>query len=157
MSTRKKKLLARLTKGIEKTRTILGALESDQRQAVLYEEPYPWTVRDLLAHFLSAEAGLLQVAESIAAGGPGAPQGLDYDAFNAEEQKRLADVPFEQLLDDLVAARQRTMQFLEALDDEKMDWMGHHPALGEVTLEMVLNAIYGHQLLHMRDLAHVLD
>ncbi len=31
-----------------------------------------------------------------------------------------------------------------------------HPALGEVTLEIFINAIYGHQLMHMRDLQRLL-
>jgi hypothetical protein len=30
--------------------------------------------------------------------------------------------------------------------------MGYHPALGKVTLEALINAIHGHQLMHMRDL-----
>jgi len=34
--------------------------------------------------------------------------------------------------------------------------MGHHQALGEITLEDMINAIYGHQLMHMRDLRPLL-
>jgi hypothetical protein len=31
--------------------------------------------------------------------------------------------------------------------------MGHHPALGQVTLEALINVIHAHQLMHMRDLS----
>jgi hypothetical protein len=30
--------------------------------------------------------------------------------------------------------------------------MGRHPALGQISVETMILAIYGHQLMHMRDL-----
>ncbi len=152
MSARIKQLLSRLRKGIEKTNAIFGSISPAQWDAVLYTEPYPWTVRDLLAHFLSVEEGLLSVAQDIAAGGRGAPAGFDYDAFNAAEQERLAGVPPERLLVDLSTARQRTIEWVMGLSEADLDRVGYHPALGEITLETFINAIYGHQLLHMREL-----
>ncbi|HIE37721.1 MAG TPA: DinB family protein [Anaerolineales bacterium] len=152
MSARIEQLLARLRKGIDKTMAIFNAISPAQWEAVLYEEPYPWTVRDLLAHFVSAEEGLLRIAQDIAAGGPGAPEGFDYDAYNAAEQKRLADIPPESLLAALYTARQRTIEWVKSLQETDLDRKGRHPALGEIDLETFINAIYGHQLLHMRDL-----
>jgi hypothetical protein len=157
MSERVDKLLARLRKGGDKTLGIFGSLGPAQWGVVLYEEPYPWTARDLLVHFVSAEDALLQAAQNIAAGGPGAPEGFDYDAFNADEQKRLADVSPEQLLADMQAARQRTIEWLAGLQEADMDRVGRHPALGEITLEDFVNVIYGHQLMHMRELMPLLD
>ncbi|HEC34228.1 MAG TPA: DinB family protein [Chloroflexi bacterium] len=152
MSERVERLLARLQKGIDKTMTIFGSIRQAQWGVVLYEEPYPWTVRDLLAHFVSAEEGLLRLAQDIAAGGPGAADDFDYDEYNAAEQERLAGIPPEQLLADLIAARQRTIAWVAGLREADLDRVGRHPALGEVTLEAFVNAIYGHQLMHMRDL-----
>ena len=156
MSERIERLVARLQKGIGKTKAVFEAISPAQWETVLYEEPYPWTVRDLLAHFVSAEEGLLRIAQDIAAGGPGAPEGFDYDAYNAAEQKRLADVPPEKLLADLTAARQRTIEWVKSLQEADLDRVGRHPALGEIDLETFINAIYGHQLLHMRDLMQAL-
>ncbi|HHH41529.1 MAG TPA: DinB family protein [Chloroflexi bacterium] len=156
MSERIERLVARLQKGIGKTMAIFNAISPAQWETVLYEKPYPWTVRDLLAHFVSAEEGLLQIAQDIATGGPGAPEGFDYDAYNAAEQKRLADVPPEKLLADLTAARQRTIEWVKSLQEADLDRVGRHPALGEIDLETFINAIYGHQLLHMRDLMQAL-
>jgi hypothetical protein len=156
MSDRIGKLLSRLRKGIAKSQEIFESLEPGEWQVVLYEEPYPWNARDLLAHFASAEAGLLGVAQDIAAGGPGAPEGFDYDAFNASEQERLARVPREQLLADLIAARQVTLTWVEELEETALDRTGRHPALGEISVEAFVNTIYGHQLMHIRDLMQVL-
>jgi len=109
----------------------------------------------LLAHFLSAEVGLLRIGQDIAAGGPGAPEGFDYDEFNAQEQVRLAGLPPATLLAQLAAARAATIAWLSSLDDADLDRVGRHPALGQVNLETFVNAIYGHQLMHMRDLARL--
>jgi 1,6-anhydro-N-acetylmuramate kinase len=156
MSARQKKLLGRLRKGMRKTKEILEPLTPEQWDTVLYPEPYPWTVRDLLAHFLSAEEGLRRIGQDIAAGGRGAPEGLDYNHYNAEEQERLAGIPAEELLADLHTARQETIAWVEGLADEDLDREGYHPALGKIDLETLINAIYGHQLMHMRDAMAVL-
>ncbi|HEY76729.1 MAG TPA: DinB family protein [Thermoflexia bacterium] len=156
MSERVERLLKRLEKGLNKTLSIFGSLSPAQWDVVLYEEPYPWTVRDLLAHFVAAEEGLLQVAQDIARGGPGAPEGFDYDAYNAAEHQRRAGIPPEQLLKDLEAARRRTIEWVRGLTDADLDRVGRHPALGEINLETFIEAIYGHQLLHMRDLMNAM-
>jgi hypothetical protein len=156
MSKRAKGLVARLQKGARKTQAIFDSLTDEQWQMTLYEEPLIWTMRDLLAHFLSAEEGLLRMAQNVAAGGEGAPEDFDYDAFNASEQTRLAGTEPEKLLTDLAAARQTTIAWVEALDEDALDRKGHHPALGEITLEDMINAIYGHQLMHVRDLRPLL-
>ena len=152
MAERVNDLVARLRKGGRKTTELLGTLSHEQWQVVLYVGPPAWTVRDLLAHFLSAEEALLHIAQDIAAGGPGAPVGFDYNAFNADEQARLADIPPQQLLADLAAAREATIAWVAGLDEADLDRRGHHPALGEITLEAFINGFYGHQLLHVRDL-----
>jgi hypothetical protein len=152
MAERVNELVSRLRKGGHKTAEILGGLSDDQWQMVLYAGPPAWTVRDLLAHFLSAEEALLHIARDIAAGGPGAPVGFDYHAFNADEQARLAGIPPHQLLADLAAAREATIAWVAGLEEADLERTGHHPALGEITLEAFINGFYGHQLLHMRDL-----
>ena len=152
MSERVNELVSRLRKGATKTVEILSSLTDDQWKTVLYQEPYPWTVRDLSAHFLSSEVGLLRIMQDIAANGPGAPEGFNYNEFNAQEQTRLAGLPPRQLLADLATAREATIAWVAGLSDADLDRVGHHPALGQINLETFVNAVYGHQLMHMRDL-----
>jgi len=156
MGNRVDDLVARLTKGAGKTTQILGGLSDDQWQMALYTEPLAWTVRDLAAHFLSAEVALLRVMQDVASGGPGAPEDFNYDAFNSDEQIRLAGLPPRRLLADLAEARAATIAWVSNLDEADLDRHGRHPALGEITLETFINAIYGHQLMHMRDLQRLL-
>lgn len=149
-------LVARLRKGGRKTAEVFGSLSNAQWEMTLYEGPPVWTVRDLLAHFLSAEEGLLHAAQDIAAGGPGAPECLDYNGYNAAEQTRLAGQSSDELLADLAAARGATIAWVAELDDTDLDRIGHHPALGNIALEDFITAIYGHQLMHVRELRALL-
>lgn len=157
MSKRVEKLAARLRTGGESTMRLLKGLSETQWQTVLYEEPYPWTVRDMLAHLLSTEEGLARLAQDVAAGGSGAPEDFgDYDHFNAEEQERLAGTPVSKLLADLAAARAATVEWVTVLEDATLDREGRHPALGQVPLDTLINIIHGHQLIHVRDLKALL-
>jgi hypothetical protein len=149
-------LVIRLRRGGNKTLETLRSLSGAQWQMVLYEEPYPWTVRDMAAHLLSAEKGLRRIAKSVAAGGPGAPRGFDYNAHNAEEQVRMADLSPKKLLAGLTDARQTTIDWVSELGEADLDRTGYHPALGEVTLETLINAFHSHQLMHLRDLKALL-
>lgn len=145
-------LLAKLEKGHRKTLEIFAALNPEQWAQVVYETPHIWRTRELLAHFVSSEEALLKLAQDVAAGGEGAAPDFDYDAFNAQEQERLRGHSPEELLAALDRARRATLAWVGTLDDSTLDRVGRHPALGEVTLETMIMAIYGHQLLHMQDL-----
>ena len=149
-------LAARLKKGRQKTFEILNALTPEQWQQPLYEEP-AWQVRNLLAHFVSSEKQLLALAQNVAGGGPGAPPDLDINNFNAEEQKRLEGQSPGVLLDLLDQERRQTIEWIRTLDENQLDRIGYHPVLGDVNLETMILAIYGHQLMHMRDLQRLLE
>ncbi|MBN1956080.1 MAG: DinB family protein [Anaerolineae bacterium] len=151
MSERKERLLERLQKGMARTEELFASLSPEQWEQIVYINP-PWTTRDLLAHFFSAEEALRYLLVDIARGGGGAPEEFELDAMNAAEQARLADVPREKLLADLIASRQQTIEFVAQLDPDLLDRVGRHPGLGEITVETFVDAIYGHQLFHVRDL-----
>jgi hypothetical protein len=144
-------IVARLEKGMVKTREKFGSLSAEGWRALVYDGPPPWTARDLAAHFYSAEVGLLLMARDVAVGGQGAPEGFDFDCFNAQEQQRLAGMAPQEVLASLAQARAETIEFARALTEEQLDLVGRHPALGMVSIEVMLTAIYGHQLMHMRE------
>ncbi len=50
-------------------------------------------------------------------------------------------------------ARERTIDWVRTLDAAQLDRVGYHPALGQVNVETLVLSIYGHQLMHMRDLS----
>jgi hypothetical protein len=109
-----------------------------------------------LAHFVSAEKQLLSLAQSVSRGGEGTPLEFDIDRFNAKEQSRLEGQSLTLLLDLLYLERQRTIEWVRTLGDDQLEKIGRHPALGDVNVETMIGAIYGHQLIHMRDLSKLL-
>jgi hypothetical protein len=153
--SRAEALSARLEKGRLKTNEIFGSLKPEQWQQVLYQPPV-WQVRNLLAHFCSSERHLRSLVQDVAAGGQGAPENLDIDSFNAAEQRRLEGQSPASLLFLLDQERLQTIMWVTSLEDEQLDRVGRHPALGQVNVEVMITAIYGHQLLHMRDLSRLL-
>jgi hypothetical protein len=156
-SERVESLIGKLEKGGLKTQELMRSLAADQWGRILYDGPPAWNVRDLLAHLVSAEPRLLQIAQDVAGGGPGAPPGFDLDVFNAEERRRFMDESPQELLSALAETRQATLDWVRTLADSELDRRGRHPALGAITVEAMITAIYGHQLLHMRDLKAKLE
>jgi hypothetical protein len=150
--TRLQGLMAKLERGQRKTSETFRGLSPAQWARPIYDDPTTWTARNLLAHFLSSERVLLSLCQDVARGGPGAPDGFDFDAFNAQQQPLYQNVPTAELIEQLEAARTQTLDWLRALGEGQLDQIGRHPALGEISLETMILAIYGHQLMHMRDL-----
>ena len=149
-------LIARLEKGGQRTQEILGDLKPEEWELVVYDDPDPWTIRDVLAHFVSSEEYLRAMAQDVVSGGQGASEMLDLNAVNAAEQERLEERPPQELLANLKAERERTIAWLRTLDDAALDLEGRHPALGEANVEGFINAIYGHHILHMREVQPVI-
>ena len=150
-SPRVEALISKLEKGEQKTNEIFEKLSPDQWDQVVYTSPHKWTWRELLAHFVSAELRLLEVAQNVADGGSGTPEGFSFDDFNAQEVPKFNDYPAPRLMAMLDIERQETIDWVVTLDDNHLDRTGRHPVLGIVNVEAMVNAIYGHQLLHMRD------
>jgi hypothetical protein len=113
-------------------------------------------VRDIVAHLVSAEDGLRAVVQDIVSGGGGAPPGLDHDEINASEQVRLGGVPAAQLVCALANSRQETIRWVASLSEADLGLVGRHPALGEITVAAHLTAMYGHGVMHLRDLRRAL-
>lgn len=145
-------LLARLEKGRLKTAELFTEISPAQWSQLLYTDPCAWDARALLAHFLSSEVRLLQLAQDVARGGEGVGASFDLDSFNAEEQLRLEGKTPAEMLAALDAARKETIAWARTLTEAQLDLAGRHPALGVTSLENILLAIYGHQLMHARDL-----
>jgi hypothetical protein len=153
-SPRVEALAARLEKGRKKSFEIFNAITPEQWQVPLYLQP-EWRVHHLLAHFVSSESQLRLLIQDVASGGMGAPPDLDLDSYNASEQTRLEGRSVLELLDMLETERQQTLEWVRTLDDDQLDKIGRHPALGLVNVETMITAIYGHQLMHMRDLSRL--
>ncbi len=146
-------LAARLDQGGAKVEATLRALPPDRWASIVYRCPTPWTVRDVIAHLLSAECALLLLAQDVASRGSGSPDGFDYHGFNWEEQEKFQSHSPDDLLLQLGRARLETIEWVRSFQPSVLENRGRHRGLGLTTLETMLNAMQGHQLLHLHNIA----
>jgi len=145
----------RLVEEGEETVAFFRAMAQDVWGRRLYDEG-PWTVRDALAHLVSAERNFYLLVENIRDGGAGAPEDFSIDHFNADEVAAQANVPPGQLIDAFREARQKNIALVEAMGDEALAKEGRHPYLGVAPLDKIIKLIYRHTMLHQRDIKALL-
>ena len=72
-------LAERLKKEGEKVTAYFSTLTDEQWQTEVYTEGDIWMIRNVLAHFVTSERGLLKLFERIRQGGPGAAEDFSID------------------------------------------------------------------------------
>lgn len=127
------------------------AAHAERADAPIYADGAAWSLRQTLEHLVLSERGLLQAFGDVAAGGPGAPESMDIEAFNREQTDALAALSYAALGEAFLAQRSATVAFTRALSDEQLARRGRHPALGEASLTEMLKMIVLHGGMHMRD------
>lgn len=150
------RLAQRLHQEGQKTIAFFRALTVEQLGQQLYVDGSQWTVQHLLAHFVSAERGICALLENILAGGPGAPDHFDIDAYNEQHVAELHHTPMDDLLKQFVEQRQASIALMQRLQPEDLARMGRHPFLGIASVEDIFKLIYRHNQIHQRDVRKLL-
>jgi uncharacterized protein (TIGR03083 family) len=151
------RLVAKLAAEGDAVQARLASLSPEQWDEALYGEGDGWTVRDLLAHLVTAEQGHQQWIASVAFGGPGVSADFSVDRFNAQKVAALAGCTPDMLLADLANARQQTINLVVGLSEDDLARRGRHPALGEgTTILDGIRIVFMHVRMHLRDLNHSL-
>ena len=146
-------LVEKLTRGIAKSHEIFRVVGPDLWDQPIFDDPGSWNLKDLVAHFVYSEENLQRIAQDIATGGEGYPEGIDIDAFNEIEMEKLRHRSVDELLDNLNDVRKGLIEWVGELSELDLDRVGRHPVLGASNVETVIFSIYAHQLLHMREIA----
>lgn len=149
-------LIKRLERDGEKTIGFFEELDADSWRAQVYTTGSEWTVRDVLAHFVSAERSFKLLVRDVAAGGSGAPRDLQIDDFNEKEVPKLQAMAPDQLMAAYRAARAASIELAGELDPEALDLRGYHPWFGDVEIRDMLKLVYRHNMIHLRDIRSAL-
>lgn len=136
--------------------SVFAGLTADQWQAEVYTEGATWTVRNVLAHFVTAERGLLKLFENVRQGGEGASQDFSIDRYNASMQGRTKTATPQELLEQYKITRAESVAWTLGLSEADLDKQGRHPFLGVTTLREMLKMLYLHNQLHYRDIRKAL-
>ena len=150
-------LAERLKKEGEKVSAYFSGLTDEQWQTEVYTEGDTWTIRNVLAHFVTTERGLLKLFERIRQGGLGASEDFSIDHYNARQQEKTRDIPVPELLKQFSEVRTETIEWVSNLSQDQLTIEGRHPFLGQVPLVEMLKMIYLHNQLHIRDFRKLVE
>lgn len=151
------KLAARLQSEGEKVVAYFSALKDEHWSTEVYTEDNVWTIRNVLAHFVTSERGLLRLFKSIREGGLGASEDFSIDYYNARQQEKTRDLTPNELLAQFVDVRAGTVEWVSSLSDEDLSKEGRHPFLGQVQLIEMLKMLYIHNQIHFRDFRKLVE
>lgn len=150
-------LADRLKKEGEKVVASFFALNDEQWNTDVYTEGDTWTIRNVLAHFVTSERGLLKLFEQIRQGGLGATEDFSIDHYNARQQQKTKDLSPQELLDQFIEVRASAVEWVSGLSTDDLAIEGRHPFLGQVPLVEMIKMLYLHNQIHFRDLRKLVE
>ena len=138
---------------VEAQQALLDALDRVGPNDWLRASPNEgWTVRDLLTHLATAEAGFLPVLRRMAAGQGGVPADFDPNRWNAGQLRRRGEVAPAELRRELEASHRDMLALLEDLDDAALDQRGHLSSGVDGSTEDYFRLVASHKRTHTDDI-----
>src|SRR5512138_1882729 len=101
-----------------------SSLNDDEWQCEVYTEGATWTIRNVLAHFVTSERGLIKLFQRIRENGEGSPDDFSIDRYNASMQERTKDATPQELLEQYRAIRAESIRWTSALSDTDLEKQG---------------------------------
>jgi uncharacterized protein (TIGR03083 family) len=111
-----------------------------------------WTVRDLLTHLTTSEAGFVATLRRMATGQGGVPADFDPNRWNAGQLRRRAEIAPDQLRSELEASHREMLGVLEELDDTALDQRGHLSSGVDGSTEDNFRLVASHKREHTNDI-----
>ena len=150
-------ILMRLDVEGQKTTVFFAALTPAEWEQAVYTTGSRWRVKQVLAHFISAERAYQYYIKNVLAGGSGAPSDLDINAFNDSEAPAISVAPVDELIASFSRARQETMELTVSMTELDLRRTSIHPWFGEKELSWFLKLLYRHNQMHLQDVRKVLE
>jgi uncharacterized damage-inducible protein DinB len=140
----------------EKFIGIFSDLKAEQWNVEVYTEGTTWTIRNVLAHFVTAERGLVKIFELIRQGGTGVADDFSIDRYNEAQHQKTKEFTSAELLEQYRSVRANSVAWVSGLKDEELEIAGRHPFLEITTIREMVKMLYLHNQIHYRDLKKVL-
>lgn len=140
----------------EKFAIFFAGLTEEQWQVEVYTEGAVWTIRNILAHLMTAERAFVKLFENIRQSGTGVSEDFVIDRYNASQQRRTKGLSPEELLRQYKVVRAEMVDWVSGISDSDLEKTGRHPFLGVTTLREMVKMVYIHNQIHYRDLRKAL-
>lgn len=151
MTTRIKQLKDMLSRSRQQ---LLSALEriGDRSEEQIYSEGAGWTLRQLAIHLLITERGIARVVQSIYNGHNPITPDYDVDRYNQRSVEKHADTTLSEVIAGLEAARAEFLQWLDTVDEAKLDIVALHPLQDTIPLWQFIERQAHHEQAHAEDI-----
>ena len=153
MGTRGAALRQKLTDSRNSLREVVSKIGSDNWD-VNRADPQHWPPRDILAHLLSAEQGLRgRITRILDAADTAPPAGFDLDTWNDRQIRKLRKRTVSEILEQLEAERETTVQALAEAAPNDFDLTGFRASGTSTTVGGLFELIADHESQHAEELA----
>lgn len=152
MAETPQRLVERLSDEGRKSIDFFKDLRPEQWEISVYSEGSRWSVRQVLAHFVSAERAFSLLIRDVLEGGEGAPEGFDIDRFNEGQVSKMGSLLPLDLLAQFEESRRTSIELVAHLQTDDLVKVGRHPFLGQAALEDIIKLLYRHNQIHQRDI-----
>jgi uncharacterized damage-inducible protein DinB len=156
MTDRRSDIVAELEKGLDASISFFTSLSPEELKAQVYQDTPFWTVRQVLAHFVTIEGSMHRLFRNILSGGPGSPEDFDLDRFNLTQPRKLDGLTLNELVDRFRAVRKETISIVEGMSEKDLDRTGRHVFHGQGTLERFIRWAPEHNRIHEDDVRKAL-
>lgn len=146
-----------LEDGATRTITFFKTLPPTDLDRPVYVDDVHWTVRQVLAHFITIEKSMHWLFRNMLAGGPGSPQDFDLERFNRTQPAKLDGLSLNELIERFRTVRRETIAIVADMADSDFDRVGRHPFHGTDRLERFIRWADEHARLHELDIRGILN
>ncbi|RJQ78700.1 MAG: DinB family protein [Desulfobacteraceae bacterium] len=154
---RRADIIEHLDRNLDETIAFFRSLTPEQFGRQVYADSGRWTVRQLLAHFVSIEKSMHRLFNNMLAGGEGAPADFDLERYNTTQVPRLDAWSTNELIMAFREGRIKTISIVRCMTEADLDRRGRHAFHGQGTLERFVRWAYEHANLHVADIRKALE
>ncbi|MGE5258617.1 MAG: DinB family protein [Hyphomicrobiales bacterium] len=156
MADRRVQLIRELERGLQESIAFFKELGPAELNVRVYEDGAQWTVREVLAHFITIERSMHWLFKDILSGGRGSPPDFDVERFNRTQPAKLKGIGLDELIEAFRAVRADTVEIVRTMKEEDLDREAEHAFHGHGRLERFIRWAPEHARLHQVDLQKAL-
>jgi hypothetical protein len=156
MADRRTEIIDQLEINLKNSISFFRSLSGDQLRAQVYADGAKWSVKQVLAHFITIERSMQKLFKNILSGGPGSPEDFDVDRFNLTQPKKLDELTLDELIEQFKSVRQDTIDIVRGMTEQDFMREGRHPFHGHGNLERFIAWAYEHVDIHEDDIRKAL-
>ena len=156
MNDRRETIIKNLEKNLDDAIAFFKSLSPAELSTQVYQDGAQWTAQQVLAHFITIEQSMQWLFKNILSGGPGSPEGFDFERFNRSQPKKLDGKTIDALSVLFESVRNDTIAIVRSMSDNDFDREGRHAFHGHGKLERFITWAHEHVDLHLQELQKIL-